>query len=528
MSKSERPAKLSKTGDKKLLEGLPQRTDGQLREDFETIVHAFKYAVETKPDTIALTCGEEQATYKEYGEGAARVAAFLKSQGIQRGDRVVICVDPSIFLPMMIYGGLAAGAQITMVNQLFTEREITPLLKITEPKLILCGATSKEALQKCASDNQIVLIDTDGPSESWQDTSATTLPNDLPSANDGAVIMFTGGTTGISKGVPHSHAKVIAANEIMENRWSTDLGTDVLLNVPPLFHITGLYHGVFQTVFGCNGLIILPRFHPELVFDAITNHQVSVLIAGVPTAYNAMLGHPDFDKVDFSRVKFCGTGGAALADKIKVEWESRTGVPALEGYGMTEGAPTCNNPLVGQRKSYSAGLPVACTEFRITDLEDGISEMPTGERGEICVRGPHIAESYYNNEEATKASFKEGWLHTGDVAYLDEDGFVFIVDRVKDMAIVSGFNVFPREIDEVLVAHPKVLEAAAIGVPDDYRGEVIKVFVALRNDETLSEKELLNYCSENLVKYKMPSIVEFTKNLPKTPVGKIDKKQLKA
>jgi long-chain acyl-CoA synthetase len=183
--------------------------------------------------------------------------------------------------------------------------------------------------------------------------------------------------------------------------------------------------------------------------------------------------------------------------------------------------------LVGERKSYSAGLPVACTEFRITSLEDGVTEMPTGERGEICVKGPHIAESYFNNEEATKESFRDGWLHTGDIAFLDEDGFVFVVDRVKDMAIVSGFNVFPREVDEVLVAHPKVLEAAAIGVPDDYRGEVIKAYVSVREGEDLSEKELLEYCIEKLVSYKIPAIIEFTDALPKTPVGKIDKKQLK-
>lgn len=511
-----------------MLKGLSPRTDGQLREDFETIVHAFKYAVETTPDTLALTCDDAQATYREYGEGAARIAAFLKSSGIEKGDRVVICAAISITLPMMIFGVLATGAQITMINPLYTAREITPLLDITKPKLIFCDATSLDALEKIAAARSAILINTAEPTESWQDHSVRELPQDLPSGADGAVIMFTGGTTGISKGVPHSHAKVMAAMEVMEDRWPTDLGGDVMLNVPPLFHITGLYHGCFQSVFGCNGLIVLPRFHPELVFEAISNHKVTAFIAGVPTTYNAMLGHPDFDKVDFSHVKFCGTGGAPLADKIKTEWESRTGVPALEGYGMTEGAPTCNNPLVGQRKSYSAGLPVAYTQFKIMDLETGTREMPTGERGEICVKGPHIAESYYNNAEATKAAFREGWLHTGDIAYLDEDGFVFIVDRLKDMTIVSGFNVFPREIDEVLMAHPKIREAAAIGVADEYRGQVIKAFISLRDGESLSEEELLDYCTQELVKYKIPAIIEFADDLPKTPVGKIDKKQLKA
>lgn len=510
-----------------MLEGLAPRTDGQAREDFETIVHAFKYAVEKNPDNVAIICGEDQATFREYGESAAGIAAFLESQGIKKGDRVAVCVGASINMPIIIFGVIAAGAQLTMINPLYTEREIPALLDITEPKLIFCDSNSIEALTKISETRELRLVDTSQPKEQWQDQSASDLPDDLPSAEDGAVIMFTGGTTGVSKGVPHSHAKVLAAMEVIEDRWCSNLETDVFLNVPPMFHITGLYHGCFQPVFGCCSTILLSRFHPKSVFDAINDHKASILIAGVPTTYNAMLGHPDFDKTDFSSVKFCGTGGAPLAHKIKAEWESRTGVPALEGYGMTEGAPTCNNPLVGERKSYSAGLPVACTEFRITSLEDGVTEMPTGERGEICVKGPHIAESYFNNEEATKESFRDGWLHTGDIAFLDEDGFVFVVDRVKDMAIVSGFNVFPREVDEVLVAHPKVLEAAAIGVPDDYRGEVIKAYVSVREGEDLSEKELLEYCIEKLVSYKIPAIIEFTDALPKTPVGKIDKKQLK-
>ena len=511
-----------------MLDGLSQRTDGHAREHFETIVHAFKYAVEQKPDAIALTCGDEFASYKEYGEVAARVAAYLKKNGTKKGDRVVICVTTSLTLPMLIFGVLAAGAQITMINPLYKEREISPLLDITEPKLIFCDRTSIEALRTIAAKRGITLIDTDKPKKNWQDLSATVLPAKLPRADDGAVIMFTGGTTGISKGVPHNHAKVIAAIELIEDRWPTDLGTDILLNVPPLFHITGLYHGCFQPVFGYNSLILLPRFHPKLVFESIGKHNVSAIIIGVPTAYAAMLGHPNFNTVDFSAVKFSGSGGAPLADKIKTEWESKTKVPALEGYGMTEGAPTCNNPLIGHRKSYSAGLPVACTDFRIVDIETGLLEMPTGESGEITVKGPHIAECYFNNEEATTDAFKDGWLHTGDIAYLDEDGFVFIVDRVKDMAIVSGFNVFPREIDEVLMAHPKILEAAAIGIPDDYRGEVIKVFVSVRDGKTLNREELLEYCAKNLVKYKIPAIIEFTNDLPKTPVGKIDKKKLKA
>ncbi len=510
-----------------MLKGLPERTDGQTRQDFETIVHAFKYAIENQPDKIALTCGKDQATFREYGHVAAHVAGFLKTRGIKKDNRIVICASVSINLPMIIFGVLAARAQITMINPNYREREITPLIEIAEPNLIFCDSNSLETFRNIKSVDKSMIININGPKNTWQDTDSTTLPTDLPKGEDGAVILFTGGTTGTSKGVPHNHFKVIAAIELIENRWPTNLGTDVLLNIPPIFHITGLYHGCFQPIFGYNTLILLTKFHPETVFEAINNQLVSVIIIGVPTAYAALLGHPGFNTVNFSSVKFAGSGGAPLADKIKTEWEDRTGVPALEGYGMTEGAPTCNNPLIGRRKSYSAGMPVACTDFRIVDVETGMKEMPIGKSGEITVKGPHIADKYYNNEEATSATFKNGWLHTGDVAFLDEDGYVFIVDRLKDMAIVSGFNVFPREIDEVLISHPKILEAATIGIPDDYRGEIIKAFISLRKGETLSEKELTRYCAKNLVKYKIPSIFEFAHDLPKTPVGKIDKRRLK-
>ena len=512
---------------KKLLKGLPERTDGHRRQNFETIVDAFKFSVETQSKKIAIICGENKATYREYGIVAARVAGFLKTKGINPKDRIVICLSISIDLPMIIFGVLASRAQIIMINPYYKDREITTLIEITEPALIFCDDGSLNALRKIKSLNKSILININGPKSSWQNINSTSLPDDLPRGKDDAMIMFTGGTTGTSKGVPYNHSKIIAAMEIIEDRWPTNLSTEVLLNIPPFFHITGLYHGCFQPVFGCNTLILLPKFHPETVLDNINKLSVSVIIMGAPTAYIALLTHPKLNNTNFTTVKFSGSGGAPLADKIKSEWEERTGIPALEGYGMTEGAPTCNNPLNGKRKSYSAGIPVACTDFKIVDIETGTREMPAGESGEIIIRGPHISDKYYNNEVATKETFRNGWLHTGDIAYLDDDGFVFIIDRLKDMVIVSGFNVFPREIDEILIGHPKVQEAATLGITDDYRGEIIKAFITLHKGENVKEKELIKYCAEKLVKYKIPSVFEFTTNLPKTPVGKIDKRRLK-
>jgi long-chain acyl-CoA synthetase len=510
-----------------MLEGLPKRTDGQAREDFQTLLHALAHAVERNPDLTALICGDQSATYREYGEAVAGVAARLKGLGVEKGDRVAVSAATSVIVPQLIFGVMAAGAQVAMMNPNYTTRELSLLFDITEPKAVYCDDLSAAALTPLAHKKNIPMLNISGDPGDWRDVEMTEWPVDLPGPNDLAVLLFTGGTTGISKGVPHSHASVIAAMEVVESGWSTDLDTELFLNVPPLFHIVGLYHGVFQPVYGRSTVAFLPRFHPEEVFKVLRNWGVTVIMIGVPTAFVALMSHPDFDTADFSTVKFCASGGAPVPKNTLKDWERRTDVPALEGYGMSEGAPTATNTLKRPCKPLSVGPPVDGSEFQIVDIETGEKEKGVGEPGEIRVRGPHIAKSYFNNPDATEAAFRSGWLYTGDIAYMDEDGYVFIIDRVKDMALVSGFNVFPREIDEVLMAHPKVKEAAAIGIPDDYRGEMIKAFVTVKEGESLSEGELLGYCKDNLVKYKIPAYIEFVDIVPKTPVGKIDKKRLK-
>ena len=510
-----------------MLEELPERTDGQTREDFPTLVHALAHAVERNPDLTALICGDQSATYREYGDVVAGVAARLKELGVEKGDRVAVAVSTSVTVPQLIFGVMTAGAHVALMNPNYTTRELGPLLDIAEPKVVYCDDLSAAALTPLGREKDIPMLNVSGDAGVWRDVQMTAWPDDLPGPKDLALLLFTGGTTGISKGVPHSHAGIMAAMEVSESGWSTDLDTEVFLTVPPLFHIVGLYHGVFQPVYGRSTAAFLPRFHPEEVFKVFRNRGVTVFVIGVPTAFVALMGHPDFDTVNYSTVKFCASGGAPVPEDTLKEWERRTGILTLEGYGMSEGAPTATNTLKRPRKPYSVGLPVAVAEFQIVDVETGEKEMAVGEPGEIRVRGPHIAKSYFNNPDATEAAFRGGWLYTGDIAYKDEDGYVFIVDREKDMALVSGFNVFPREIDEVLMAHPKVKEVAAIGIPDDYRGEVIKAFVTVKEGESLTEDELLVYCKDNLVKYKVPAFIEFVDDIPKTPVGKIDKKQLR-
>ncbi len=502
-----------------------------MSEDFATIVDAFIYAVKNTGDAKALIFEDKELTYHQYGKNATGIAAELASIGVKKGDRVAISAATSADVPQLIFGILTAGGQVVMINPLYTAREVEPLLDISEPKYIFCDSSAIEVGAALAAGKNIGLIDISQGLDSWLDTPENKLPiefpADLPKAEDPALILFTGGTTGISKGVPHTHAEIIAAMEISDQTWPFEPESEIVLNVPPLFHIVGHYHGVYQTVYRRVAVIFLPRFHPDEVFEAFKNHPITVFIIGVATAYSALMKHPEFDKVDFSGVKYCAGGGAPLAVKTREEWESRTGVPALEGYGMTEGAPYCSNSFRKPGKDLSAGRILDGVELQIVDVETGNTELPTGESGEIRVRGPHVTKGYLNDKEATETAFRESWLYTGDIAYKDQDGFIFIVDRSKDMALVSGFNVFPREIDEVLIAHPKILEAAVVGIPDDYRGEIIKAYVVVRDGETLDEAGILDYCGDNLVKYKVPTVVEFLDALPKTPVGKIDKKQLK-
>lgn len=495
--------------------------------EFATIVDALIYAVEKRSDATAIIFEDKKVTYREYGRNVASIAAKLAGLGVNKSDRVAIAAATSSDVPQLVFGVMAAGGQAVMINPHYTAREVNPLLEISEPKFIFCDSNAKESVAPHADENNIGIIDISAGLENWLGSTTSEFPKELPKAEDQAIILFTGGTTGISKGVPHTHEEIIAAMDISEQTWPFDPENEVLLSVPPLFHIVGHYHSIFQPVYRRITVIFLSRFHPDEVFRAFENHPVTIFIIGVATAYSALMKHPDFDKVDFSGVKFVAGGGAPLAVKTREEWESRTGVPALEGYGMTEGAPFCSNSYKKPGRAMSAGRPLDGVEFQIVDVETGTKEMPLGESGEVRVRGPHITKGYYNNPEATEAAFRDGWLYTGDIAYLDEDNFVFIVDRSKDMALVSGFNVYPREIDELLIAHPKILEAAAVGVPDDYRGEVIKAYVVVRDGETLDEAEILKYCGDNLVKYKIPAIIEFLDALPKTPVGKIDKKQLK-
>jgi long-chain acyl-CoA synthetase len=290
-----------------------------------------------------------------------------------------------------------------------------------------------------------------------------------------------------------------------------------------MFHIWGLGYATWVPIYTAGTLVMIPKYDPDEVVRGLAEHKVSIFAGGPAPIYLGLLTSPLFDQVDLSALKYCISGGAPCPEDLHHEWLKRTGCPLLEGWGMSEGAPFCLNLYDGKRKLLSVGNPVPETEVQVVDLETGTRILPMGEAGEVRVKGPQLMPGYHNKPEETALALREGYMYTGDIGYVDEEGFLYLVDRKKDMIIVGGFNVYPREIDEVLYHHPAIREAATVGRKDSRLGEVVTAFVALQKGAKLDEEAFFAYCKENLVKYKRPVSVTFIDALPRTGTNKIDR-----
>jgi long-chain acyl-CoA synthetase len=346
-------------------------------------------------------------------------------------------------------------------------------------------------------------------------------PAELNWAEVPALLMYTGGTTGVSKGVMLTHFN-ITANILQTQEWMQrpEEPQDRVMCVLPMFHSYGMTAALsFGLATGC-ACILVPKFDAKEILNLIAK-QKPTSFPGVPTIYTALLHHPDFSKYDLSSIQFCVSGAAPMPIELMQKFEATSGSRIVEGYGLTETSPvTHSNPLNGKRVPGSVGLPYPDTEVRIVDLETA-EDLPLGEQGEVLLRGPQVMKGYWNKPEETAAVIKDGWLYTGDIGKMDEEGYLYITDRKKDMIIAGGFNIYPREIDEVLYQHPAVLEACSVGVADEYRGETVKAFVVLKPGAAATEAEILEFCKERLAAYKRPREVEFLDALPKSTVGKV-------
>lgn len=354
-------------------------------------------------------------------------------------------------------------------------------------------------------------------------------PVPIEPAHDIAVLQYTGGTTGRSKGAMLTHrnifANVLQCAEFFKGTF--EFGKERYLTVIPLFHVFAMTSGMNLAIYQGAENILLPRFELKEVLETIRDKQPTVF-PGVPTMYVAITNAPGVEQYGISSIKTCNSGSAPMPLELMRDFESKTGAVVLEGYGLSEASPVTHcNPPFAARKPGTVGIGMPLTEYKVVDVATGTQELPPGEVGELIIRGPQVMKGYWNMPEETAAVLRDGWLYTGDLASIDEEGYVTIVDRKKDLIIAGGYNIYPREIEEVLYEHPAVREAAAIGVPDPYRGETVKAIIVLKDGQQASEEDILAHCRKNLAAYKVPRIVEFRTELPKTNVGKILRRALR-
>jgi long-chain acyl-CoA synthetase len=509
------------------------------------------------PDAAATIFLNSKLTYRELNELADRFAAALQQLGIKKGDRVGIYTLNCPQFVIGYYGALKAGAIVVSFNPLYAAREVEHQLKDsgTETMLVmsLFYPIVKQVRARTALKNVIVTnikeyfppltkvfftlakerkgghrqdISGDANTYWFQELLSTAPAKPTPvevKPADTAGFQYTGGTTGVAKGAELSHANLMS-NAVACRHWMHDIqeGKEVTLTAIPLYHSYGLTTCMNQAVYTAGAMLLIPnpRDYTDVMKNINKHHPT--LFPAVPTQYVAFINFPDIDEYDVSSIRACISGGAGLPVEVQKRFQELTGARLVEGYGLSEASPvTHGNPVYGKNKIGTIGLPWPDTEAKIVDVETGTEELPQGEIGEMIIRGPQVMKGYWNMPEETAATLREGWLYTGDIARMDEEGYFQIVDRKKDIIIASGFNIFPRDVEEVLYEHPKVKEAVVAGIPDPYRGETVKAYCVLKEGETATEEEIREFCRGEMAKYKVPTAVEFRTELPKTIVGKV-------
>jgi long-chain acyl-CoA synthetase len=498
---------------------------------YPTILHALEDAARRTPNRTALICEDRSVTFAEHERAVSGVARRLGQLHAQ-GERVAILMTNCLEFPMCVLGAMAARAYVAPMNPNYTDSELLPLLKDADPKVIVTLPEFFPRISKAAEQLGVrhVLVVGEGSDTvaSWIRDGADGLPHPLPDANDHAMMFFTGGTTGLPKGAEHRHRNIMAFCRLDTSFYSTmEYDKEVSLSVAPMFHIFGHHHGVIHPLYMGSTHVLIRQYKPAIVLQQLAAHKVTVFAGGPSTVYVGLLAAYGNAPVDLSHLRICMAGASPFSEALLTNWEKTIGCPIYEGVGMSEGAPYANNPVVGKRKVLSVGLPPPETEVEVVDLDTGTRVMSLNERGEIRVRGPQMIESYRNRPEETARTIRNGWIYTGDVGYFDDEGYLFVVDRKKELIISGGYNIYPREVDEVLHAHPDTLEVATVGISDTFRGEVPVAFVALKPGHAVSADDLLVYCRNKLVDYKVPHRIEFLDALPKTGAGKIDKLKLR-
>jgi long-chain acyl-CoA synthetase len=502
----------------------------------------LKETTEKFPENNALSFYGRKFSYQELYLLSQAFASSLQQNHVQKGDRVAIMLPNCPQYVISYYGILSAGGIVTQVNPMSVERELEYILKDsgTETMVVLDALYSRVKSVQARTNLKKIIVVSLQPSEHdftpdrsfdsfLREGNGTVSPVEFEPEHDVAVLQYTGGTTGRSKGAMLTHrnllANVIQCHEFFRGEFV--IGKERCLTVIPLFHVFGMTSCMNLSVYIGAESIMLPRFDLEEVLNTIKNEQPTTF-PGVPTMYVAITNHPRAEEYGIDCIKTCNSGSAPMPVELLRSFEGKTGAKILEGYGLSEASPTTHcNPPFADRKPGSVGIGVPSTEYKIVDLATGTKEVAAGELGEVIIKGPQVMKGYWNMPEETANTLRDGWLYTGDIAKVDEDGYLYIVDRKKDMIIAGGYNIYPRDIEEVLYEHPAVQEAVVIGVPDPYRGENVKAVIVLKPGKTATEEEIIHYCRQNLAAYKVPRSVKFREQLPKTGVGKILRRTLR-
>nr|WP_058834682.1 AMP-binding protein [Luteimonas abyssi] len=540
--------------------GVPEQIDP---EEFPSIVAVLQASLERYRDRPAFSHMGRSITYAEVDAYSRQFAAYLLNElKLKKGDRVAIMMPNCLQYPIATFGVLRAGLTVVNTNPLYTARELKHQLVDSGATAILVLDNFGKTVQEVLSATQVKHIVTTGLGDMlpfpkgaivnfvlkhvkkmvpaydlpgnvrFRDTLRIGQKHALPDvdidAESIAFLQYTGGTTGLSKGAMLTHRNLVA-NMQQASSWigtNARLGEEVIVTALPLYHIFALTANclVFMKFGGHNHLITNPRDMPGFVKEL--SKIPFTAITGVNTLFNGLLNTPGFDKIDLSHLTLSLGGGTAVQRSVADRWKQVTGCTLVEAYGLTETSPAaCINPMNLTEYNGSIGLPVSSTDACVMGPDN--ERLPTGEIGELCLRGPQVMKGYWNHpEETAKIIDEQGWLHTGDMARMDENGFFYVVDRKKDMVLVSGFNVYPNEIEDVISGLPGVLEVAALGVPDEKSGEAVKV-VIVKKDPNLTEEQVKAYARENLTGYKQPRHVEFRSELPKSNVGKILRRELR-
>lgn len=530
-------------------------------DEYPTLVDMFNDTFKKYSNRTAFSCMGKELSFKQIDKKSRDFGAYLNSRGLQPGDRIALMMPNLLQYPVALFGALRAGLIVVNTNPLYTPREMRHQFTDSDVKAVVIAENFAANLQKVLGDTNINTVITtsigellgfpkkyivnfvvrnvkkmvpsyDIPntvsfSDALKQGKQFSLPEYKGEPDDVILHQYTGGTTGVAKGAMLTNRNLVA-NMLQIRAWMTPFlkeADEVALNPLPLYHIFAFSVNCLALMsFGTTNVLVTNARDLGSVIKAMKDYPIS-LMTGVNTLFNALVNHKDFSSVDFSSLKVTVGGGMAVQRPVAEAWQKATGCPLSEGYGMTESSPVVSvNPLDGTGRIGTIGLPVSSTDVRTVDRQGNI--LAYNQPGELQVKGPQVMKGYYNRPEDTKKTIVDGWLCTGDVATIDEEGFMRIVDRKKDMILVSGFNVYPNEIEEIAAAHPKVLECAAVGVPDEKSGETVKLYV-VRKDKSLKEKELIEYCRGELTGYKVPKQVEFRKELPKTNVGKILRRELR-